>query len=123
MGTNRRNQKLFVSSTIVAWALAALSAAQPAGAVAMTTQGQYSYASCSANNNAGGVENDCTDYTWNFDQNIKFISTACSSGACSGTGLVFTDIVYGTGRKVTTLLIGDCGGSGYDVYGLGSCAC
>jgi hypothetical protein len=113
----------------LAWAGAAVSSTTSANALAITTQ-SGSYASCSANYTTSAQFHECsvnnnTD-TVGIDtyymQTIKFVYTTCNSGGCSSdTGTVYTDIIYASGRK-TTSLVTSCFTSGRR-YGLGTCSC
>jgi hypothetical protein len=102
----------------LAWVGAAISSATTATAFAVTSQ-TGDYAACSASYSNYVSESSC-GYATSYYQNIRFIDTACNTGECASSGLVYTDQVYPTGRKTTyhvdTCEIGN-------VYGLGSCAC
>jgi hypothetical protein len=109
----------------LAWAGVAISSATPADALLVTTS-TGPYATCSAEwqyrNNAS-----CTGMTFltSYQQQIKFVTTACSGGACSMAFApsIYTENVYGTGRKTTTSY-GLCDPSFLQyIYGLGTCAC
>jgi hypothetical protein len=121
--------RLFAGS---AWAAALIASAAPADATAFTSQ-IGGYASCSGAytpyaNSFETCELKATEYVpgyvyyTSYTQVIKFASVGCNAGGCSSdTGTVYTDIVYETGRKVTTLYERVCGAT--KSYGIGICAC
>jgi hypothetical protein len=102
----------------LSWAGVAVSSATSANAFAFTTQ-SGNYASCS--NDFSYYARQVCEVNADYTQNIKFVSTACSSGAgCSSdTGIVYTTMLYWTGRKSTTSF-GVCE---LNFYGLDTCAC
>jgi hypothetical protein len=112
-----------------AWAGLAMASATPADAIAVTAQ-TGAYAAC-ANQNTIDPQYHCPYFDggeifyneWtNYKQQIKFANAVCNSGNCAtDTSLVFTDMVYPTGRKVVTSTGIFCGQK--YVYELGSCAC
>jgi hypothetical protein len=122
----------------VAWAAALVASAAPADAIAVTTQ-YGAYASCSNAyssiyksfssqcSEAGGLQpigvSPSQTYETYYTQTIKFVDVPCGAGGCAGTGTVYTDMIYGTGRKTAEpqSLNGLCGG--YEAYYLGTCAC
>jgi hypothetical protein len=111
--------KNLVALACFAWAGAAISFATPASATVLTTQ-VGSYAACGGSYSST-FTTDCYGTEYYYIQIINFSSTNCGAGGCASTsGVVYTDIVYSTGRK-TTFDDGPCGTS--KVYGLGSCAC
>jgi hypothetical protein len=119
------NVPMIKLAACVAWAGAAVSSASPANAYAVTSQ-VGDYASCSASYTTIS-KNWCYDgesRTWAFAtyyaQNIKFVSTPCSSGGCSDTGNVYTEFLYGPGRKIVTPAT-PCDAS--NIYGLDTCGC
>jgi hypothetical protein len=123
------NSNIFRTLAGMAWAAALMAGAAPASAVAITSQTGL-YASCSGSfQNYGGhfcgtsqmLMPDDGWYT-EYKQQIKMITTACSSGACQAdASTVYTDMVYPTGRKVVTGTQ-SCAGGGW-VHYLGTCAC
>jgi hypothetical protein len=104
----------------ITWAGLIVSMAAPANAYALKDpfNGTGNYASCSATSSV--YSSTCGTYTFNYRQNMRFISTTCSSGACSQTGMTDVDSIYATGRKTVTV-IGACFSA--NVVGLGSCSC
>jgi hypothetical protein len=115
----------------LAWGGVAISSASTASAVAVLqfgAQSSYSYASCSASHTSNykawcrDAESQSVSFETLYTQNIKFIATSCSSGACSETGTVYTDFIYGAGRK-TAVGSEMCYDTGAWFYQLGSCAC
>ena len=67
------------------------------------------------------VESHTLIFESTYIQNIKLVSQGCSTGACSDTGTVHTDMVYGPGRKTATAVVW-CD-SAANFYQLGACAC
>jgi hypothetical protein len=104
----------------IAWAGLAISMATPADAYMMTWASGGNYANCSANKlNSLYYDAGC-QHQWTYQQQVAIITTSCNAGGCSSSGMVYTDMVYGAGRK--TLSRGGLCSGGY-VYSLGSCAC
>jgi hypothetical protein len=116
--------KLFKLGVCIAWGAVAVSSATPASAYALTYQ-SGAYAACSANYSSGFFSDGvCSGAEFNYEQTIKFVSTTCNAGGgCTDQmGVTYTDFVYPTGRKATSLDV-DCSEAGYRTYGLGTCAC
>jgi hypothetical protein len=106
----------------LAWAGLAISNAPLADATCLTSEAG-DYAACTAIYTTMG--NAICGYEMTYRQNIKFMSTSCSTGSgCNATGwYTWTDMRYPSGRKPTYSL-GFCwDGSGWLPYDLGSCAC
>jgi hypothetical protein len=123
--------------TGVAWAALLVASAAPADATAVSMQ-QGNYAACSANYNTGtsyfpsqcgGGRLEPTDPSVDmgavntfYVQTIKMVGAACNGGGCNyEDGVVYTDMIYPTGRKVVEGADPLC--SGYTAYQLGTCAC
>jgi len=111
----------------IAWAGAALSAAAPANALAWSSQ-VGGYAVCSPAWSAYATQGckmsaeDPPEFIGSYIQQIKFSGSVCNAGgACSNIGTVYTDMIYGTGRKDASPGT-DCPGPNF-LYGLGACAC
>jgi hypothetical protein len=111
--------KLF---SVVAWAVAAISAATPAAATAATKSGAgYEYAACSVNS-TGFLTVQCSN-PFNYKQQIKFVWAPCNLGGCAQElATTLTTLVYPAGRK-TAVEAGTCISSGYYFYEIGTCAC
>lgn len=123
--------------TGAAWAAFLVASAAPADATAVSMQ-QGNYAACSANYSTGTAyfPSECgggplqTDAatvdmgavnTW-YTQTIKMVGAACNGGGCNTEdGLVYTDMIYPTGRKAVEFSEPLC--SGYTAYQLATCAC
>jgi hypothetical protein len=131
------NTKIFAAVACAFWSAAYLSSSTPAAAYAITSQAG-GYATCTASYTPAsnsfqycqesGVEDPYMGtavytYNTNYIQQIKFISTACNGGPCnSGSDIVYTESVYGVGRKVVYGQAVLCGGSNA-AYTLGTCDC
>jgi hypothetical protein len=122
------NSNIFRTLAGMAWAAALIAGAAPANAVAITSQvGNYGTCSNSYTNRANHYcatsQMAMPDDGWytSYEQQIKFVSTACSAGGCFvSASAVATDAVYSTGRKPVT---GSNACGVYWVHFLGSCAC
>jgi hypothetical protein len=120
-------KKTFALVACFAWAAVALSTVSPANAVAITTQ-TGSYATCSASYTTQASTGTCLEageymgFPMDYMQTMKFVSTACSGGACSSdSATAATDTVYPTGRKQTYLAASCMGGK--RMYDITTCAC
>jgi hypothetical protein len=127
------NTRLMRACAAIVWSSAAIGGSAPASATAVTLQ-EGLYASCSASYQP---YSDCFCYDgssgqWvcalptSYTQNIKLVTPGCSAGECnSDTSNVYTDQVYGTGRKEANLVSLGCTMSApwWYAYTLGSCAC
>jgi hypothetical protein len=92
------NTKALILSACFAWTLVAVSASSRANAAMLTLPTSYSYANC--NQVWGYSSNVPCDYAYPYWQNIKFLSTSCSSGGCSGTGPApWVSAIASGGRK------------------------
>jgi hypothetical protein len=121
------NTNILKLVTCLAWAGVAVASAAPADALAVTTQ-TGEYASCS-NDYSVQLRTWCRDVEtqnpgWQTThiQTIKLVSTPCGAGGCAGQDAVYTDTVYGTGRKTVTWY-SFCDADPYYIYGFGSCGC
>jgi hypothetical protein len=125
---NMTMKNLLRLAACVTWSGAAISSSAPADAM-IATQQSGSYAACSPAYEPLSI---AAYYCKNFDnpggtmfsyrQNIKLNGDPCSGGWCNpDSGVVYTTNIYGNGRKVTTL--DWCGASGWNLYGLDTCAC
>jgi hypothetical protein len=126
------NTTILRVSACIAWAGALLASAAPADATAFTAQ-IGAYASCSGAyetypNSFETCEMKAVEYvpgyvyTTEYKQIIKLVSTTCGAGGCqSDERVVYTDVIYGAGRKTTTLYDNVC--AAMKMYGFGTCAC
>jgi hypothetical protein len=115
------NIKVLTVAACIAWTGVLMGSATPASAWASTTQ-TGAFAACSARSEPY-FATWCGDFavTMSYTQQIKFISQGCGSGGCaSDDGVVYTDFVYPTGRKVVTVL-GEC--YGWTLHDLDTCNC
>ena len=117
----------------MAWAAVLVANAAPAEALIITDQTFQPYAACSNNIWAQTVGHCFVEHTLDDDiyevytgykQLIKLVSEGCNWRNCSQMDpMVFTEFVYGTGRKAVSAAGSlPCDESMY-MYALGSCAC
>jgi hypothetical protein len=101
------------------WSGVVVLGAAPADAYVVTPQ-TGAYATCQPSYSYE-YNNVCDVYPTSYLQYIRLVAVACASGGCSKpfTG-IYTDYVSQVGRKPTWFL-SSC--SGYNVYGLDTCAC
>ena len=105
----------------LAWSAVPVSMAASVSANGISAQPPANYCTCGPNHTASSWY--YCNVQWNYTQSIRFISTACSGGACSNDGSSFSvESVYPTGRK-TASQVNTCLPSPYVIYSLGSCAC
>jgi hypothetical protein len=127
-----RMNMILKTSACLAWLGLGVASSASANAFAITTQ-IGDYATCSASY-AGYSKAWCYDMEFHtyelytsYTQQIKLVSTACSSGPCSSdNATVYTDAVYPVGRKTASSQGPACvsgGGATNYYYNLGSCAC
>jgi hypothetical protein len=135
-------KKLFTASACLLWGAVLVASASRAEAYAVTAQANGGYASCSNAYDPYVTEfPHCYTYyvgdrygvtamqgqsmiATNYTQQIRFVSTTCNGGTChTDDGVVYTEVIYGTGRKTVAYQGSVCSGGGQAVYGLGSCAC
>jgi hypothetical protein len=110
--------KLINLAYAIAWAGAAISGATPASAL-VETYDSGDYASCS--NHDYYTYNESCNGSFGYEQYIRFVSIACSSGDCRGGDITLrAEFVYGAGRKVATPY-SSC--NDMNLYGLDDCAC
>jgi hypothetical protein len=107
-----------ITLAVFAWAGVTISSASNANALACTSQ-SGEYALCGGYSALASYE-DCAANPYGYAQQIKFSTLGCGSGACQEDGHVYTQNVYGAGRKIATHT-GTCPYN--DIYGLGSCDC
>jgi hypothetical protein len=112
------NSNIIKLVACLAWGGAAVSSATPATAMVATTQ-SGSYAACTAM--FYGTTSTICYNVMNYQQLIKFNAIACGTGGCSADSfMVYTDTVYGSGRKTTTS-VGFCSPNSF--YWIGTCSC
>jgi hypothetical protein len=113
------NIKLMNLAACVAWACVAISSASPASAL-VETMHAGPYATCSPTYRYE-IWETCNGL-FSYTNDVRFISTACSSGGCSGFAQdgTWLDVQYSVGRKKTTQMT-SC--NGYNLYAFGSCGC
>jgi hypothetical protein len=109
----------------LAWAGLAVSSATPVDAMVTTRAGFGLYASCSASYSTyADTGLFCDDAVWSYTQNIKFVSSACSTGGCSETtGSVYVESVYPAGRKPVISLGGCSNSMVYELFDFDTCNC
>jgi hypothetical protein len=124
----RMNQVLKAGAGIL-WAAVAIGTAASANADAFTGQ-TGNYATCGGSYSVyprswcHDLEMDTYEFYTNYTQQIKLVSTACSSGPCSAdTSTVYVDAVYPAGRKSATSLGPSCSMGPSIHYVLASCGC
>jgi hypothetical protein len=123
VGTAGENMNINVikAAACIAWAGVAVLEASPASAIAITQSQRGDYATC-VPDYQGFSATFCGEWQVNYEQFIRFVAHGCNAGGCSATYCdVWTDFVYGTGRKMVTYEHPQCDLAA--VYELGTCSC